>query len=507
MGRRLAGFRRPWLGEALSVVVDVLYIHPAKQEVGFRYDRHTPSPPYLFMPVGVIGLANLLRGQGLKVRGLNLPLELILAPTFNLRAWLKQHKPRKLVMIDLHWYEHSFGALDVARVCKEMYPEVPVLLGGITASIFAREILERFPQVDFVIRGDAEEPLRGLMAGESLASIPNLTYRVGESIVETDQVYCATSEELDGLDFVDTDFLEHRDSYASMQYSGARVIRDSSRRGHWLSIGRGCVSDCSFCGGGKAAHGQFAGREGLVLRSVDRVIEDIERIQARSIHQVSFSLDPAIFGSRYWSSLFEGLQRRKVNIGLYNEFFQLPSDEFLQLFTQTADLNHSETGITLLSGDEGVRRRNGKFFSNRRLFQVLSWLRRHQIPIFIYFSTNLPGETEKTFRRTIELAQEIARFYPGEMLRMLNMCHTVDPLSPMALDPDEYGIRVNMRTFEDYYSYCQRTARARPDIARGDWRGFRDARRRQGEVEAMAQRWDGFCAEQGFDCYTCPTAW
>ncbi|MEA3346299.1 MAG: radical SAM protein [Chloroflexota bacterium] len=376
------------------MALDVLYIHPAKQKVETRYDKYISSPPYLLMPVGVIGLANLLREQGLRVKGLNLPLELILEPAFNLRAWLEVQEPQRLVMIDLHWYEHSFGALDVARLCKEVYPEVPVLLGGITASIFAHEILEHFPQVDLIIRGDAEEPLQQIMAGESLASIPNLAYRDGDSIVENDLAYCATLKELDRLDFVDTDFLEHRDSYASMQYSGAGIIRDASRRGHWLSIGRGCMFNCSFCGGGKAAHSQFAGRKELILRSVERVIEDIERLQRRSIHQVSFSLDPAIVGPEYWRPLLEGLQQRKVRLGLYNEFFQLPSDGFLQLFTETADLSHTEAAITVLSGDESVRRLNGKFFSNRRLFHVLSWLRRHQIPIFVYFSTNLPGETE-----------------------------------------------------------------------------------------------------------------
>jgi radical SAM superfamily enzyme YgiQ (UPF0313 family) len=255
------------------------------------------------------------------------------------------------------------------------------------------------------------------------------------------------------------------------------------------------------------AQDRFAGRDGLVLRSSDQVVEDIEQIQARAIHQVSFSLDPAMASSEYWSSLFEGLRRRRVKIGLYNEFFQLPSDEFLELFTESADLNHTEVGLTLLSGDEEVRRRNGKFFSNRRLFQVLEILRRHGVPVFIYFSTNLPSETERTFRRTVQLAGEIAGFYPRELLRMHNMCHTVDPLSPMALYPDENGIQVDMHTFEDYYRYCERTARARPDVPRGDWRGFSDPRRRQREVEQMSRRWDSFCADQGFACYKCPTAW
>ncbi len=491
---------------------DVLYIHPAKQEVGFRYDEYVSSPPYLLMPVGVIGLVNLLRQRGLEVRGLNLPLELILKPTFDLRTWLESRDPPRLVMIDLHWYEHSFGALDVARLCKEVYPETPVLLGGITASIFASEILEHFREVDFIIRGDAEEPLLKLvdsLEGKGdLSPIPNLAYRDGDLVIEQERIYCVTPADLDRLDFVDTDFLEHRDDYAAMQHTGgAGVIRDASERGHWLSIGRGCEFDCAFCGGGKAAHRQFAGRRGLILRSVERVVDDIERLQEQGIHQVSFSLDPAILGLEYWRPLFEGLQQRGIKIGLYDEFFQLPSEEFLRAFAETADLNHSEVAITLLSGDERVRRLNGKFFSNHRLFQVLGWLRCYHIPIFVYFSTNLPGERRETFSHTIDLARRVARHYPGELLRMHNICHTVDPLSPMSLTPDQYGIQVEMRCFMDYHHYCQRTAYARPDVARGQWRGFTFDGRQSDEVEAMARQWDQFCAEQEFRCFRVPWGW
>jgi hypothetical protein len=36
--------------ETSLMVVDVLYIHPAKQKVGARYDKYVLSAPYLFMP-------------------------------------------------------------------------------------------------------------------------------------------------------------------------------------------------------------------------------------------------------------------------------------------------------------------------------------------------------------------------------------------------------------------------------------------------------------------------
>lgn len=36
--------------------MDILYIHPAKQEVDARYDQYKACAPYLFIPVGVTGL-------------------------------------------------------------------------------------------------------------------------------------------------------------------------------------------------------------------------------------------------------------------------------------------------------------------------------------------------------------------------------------------------------------------------------------------------------------------
>ena len=64
--------------------MDILYLHPAKQEVGARYDKFAASPPYPFIPVGVIGFVNLLRADGWQVEGLNLPLELAREPAFDL---------------------------------------------------------------------------------------------------------------------------------------------------------------------------------------------------------------------------------------------------------------------------------------------------------------------------------------------------------------------------------------------------------------------------------------
>ena len=76
--------------------MDVLYIHPAKQEAEAEFGKFRASPFYPLIPVGVIGMINLLRARGWQVQGLNLPLEIMLKTSFNLDRWLREIDPPKV---------------------------------------------------------------------------------------------------------------------------------------------------------------------------------------------------------------------------------------------------------------------------------------------------------------------------------------------------------------------------------------------------------------------------
>jgi radical SAM superfamily enzyme YgiQ (UPF0313 family) len=502
---------------------DVLYVHPAKHGVDSSY--RGLGTPYFFMPMGVVGLANLLRREGLSVKGINYPAELRRDRGFKLLPWLKAQQGVRLVMVDLHWYEHAYGAISVARACRQALPGARVLLGGITASLYAAEILRAFPEVDFVIRGDAEKPLLALASalfptpdgGEGerpdpgLSSIPNLSYRSNGQVVENDRSYHATPAELDELDFVDLDFLEHADWYGTLQFEATNLtLSMDNPRGHWLCLGRGCIFDCSFCGGGQKSHQIFAGRDTITLRSVDQVVEDIARLAGRGVDQVSLGLDPAILGPKYWKPLFAQLRRRGVRIGINNEHFQLPTQEFVRDFVQTADISRSELAFSPLSGSEKARQLNGKFYSNQQLNRILSLLKEYQVPLFIYFSLNLPGEDEKAFRRTLDVARRIGRYYPPHLLKIINMMHTLDPCSPMSREPDRFAIQVEMHSFKDYYDYCRTTLAARPGATPGEARGFTMKGRRGGQdrsLERMVRQWNEFCTGQPFTCIPVPQTW
>jgi radical SAM superfamily enzyme YgiQ (UPF0313 family) len=471
----------------------VLYIHPSK-----RSERVAPNwidfySFYVLFPMGVIGILNLLREEGIPVKGLNYAMEIESNPYFDFELWLKGEPEARVILIDLHWYEHCFGAIEVAGICKKVLPEVPVVLGGLTATRFAKEILENVSSVDFIIKGDAEKPLYQLVKQIlnkeiKLTRIPNLSYKDMDMIVENPLTYTAGTKDMDKLDFVNLDFLQNYQLYYKYQSTEFDFVTS-----HWLCLGRGCKIDCSFCGGGKKAHKILADRDKIVLRSIDRVLEDIGRLYTMGIQQVSLSHDPAFLGKLYWSKFFREMKKKGVKIGIYNEFFQLPSKEFLKEFVQCAVIPLSRAIFSPLSGSEQVRRFNGKSFTNTQFFETLSFLKKYSFPVTVFFSINLPLEDNKSFENTLQMAQEILDFYPGELLNIANICHTIDPCSPMDLEPGKFFIDTNLKSFMDYYHYCQ----LNPFITSGEdidkLRGFKTAPPGKRDVGKMVVKWQQFC--------------
>ena len=379
---------RPTSGRTGSA--SVLYIHPAKQGVDAPAADVPMGRPYGLIPLGVPALVNLLRDAGIDVEGIVLPMERQLQSSFDLRAWLRAHEGAYAILIDMHWYEHTYGAIDVARACKEILPEAWTILGGLSATAFSHDILDTCPEVDCIIRGDAEKPLlrlvqrlvraRGSRRRVNLRSIPNLSWRDGGEVVENPLTYCAGTADLDRLNFVDIDFLALADrdylhEYVVTDVERARAALHTGRfRGRWLCTARGCRYECSYCGGCRSAHKALAGREGIVSRSAEAVLADLQRLEAQRVIQASLSYDIAEMGEPYWRALLDGIGERGVHIGLYNEFFQLPEPAFVDAFAACADLEHSCLALSPLSGSEAVRRLNGKRFSDAELLAVLEQL-------------------------------------------------------------------------------------------------------------------------------------
>jgi radical SAM superfamily enzyme YgiQ (UPF0313 family) len=497
----------------------VLYIHPAKQGVKFNVGENM-GRPYGLIPVGLPAIINLLMKNGIAVRGLNFSLEKQVNPSFDMKHWLEQFTSVKVVLIDLHWYEHCYGAIQTALLCKEVIPQAYLVLGGLSATCFSSQILEQFPAIDFIIRGDAEEPALALVqrilqadSNPIFSDIPNLSYRNRQVVIENECAYCATTANLDDLDFADIGFIDHYREYYVHEYivtdieAARQALKSKPFWGKWICTARGCKHECSYCGGCKSAHKTLANRDGIVIRSPQAVVNEIEKLQKAGVIQASLSYDIAELGDAYWQEFFELLRSKGIKIGLYNELFQLPKPEFIREFARVADMTHSCLALSPLSGSVRVRRMNGKLFDNDQLLDILEELNRVHANIFVYFSLNLPGENETTFTETIDLANLIYDFYPHHLMKILNTIHTIDPLSPMSTQPEKFGIESNMSTFMDYYSYCENTQLSLPEAKTEKLRGFKLAEPEKRVLEKMVQNWERHRTGKEKSWWPVPPSW
>ncbi len=507
----------------LPPTAPVLFIHPSKQGLRFRPQQNF-GRPYGLIPVGLPAIVNHIQKQGIKVIGVNHSLELEINPGFNLKNWLLSQRDARIALIDMHWYEHCYGAIEMARLCKQAKPELWTILGGLSASGFAREILESFPEVDIIVRGDGEKPTLELVqrllstqnrqeAFTFLPEITNLSYHSPEGIKENQLDYTAATEDLDELDFVNLSFLEHHREYFVHEYvvtdvqRARQALQTDPYLGRWLTTARGCKYECAYCGGGKTSHKILANRRGIIVLSPEKVVDDLVRLREAGIIQASLTYDIAELGEEYWTAFFTGIRQRKIEIGLYNEFFQMPEPAFVEDLVKSCLREHSSVALSPLSGNERVRRLNGKHFSNSQLFDMLELLSRHKMYLFVYFSLNLPGETDETFKETLELAREIFYFYPNSLLKILNTVHTIDPLSPMNVKADRFGVKSSMVTFMDFYNYCKNTQMQDPASRVGLHRGFELLEPENRSLMNMADAWDREREGKELSWWPIPPSW
>jgi hypothetical protein len=193
--------------------MDLLLLHPPSvydfREKSILYgpvsDMVPSSVMFELYPIGFLTMAGYLQERGMEVRIANVALRMLTDKRFDVRRFLARQKPR-LIGIDLHWMPHCHGAIEIARIAKEVHPDVPVIFGGLSSTYFHEELLA-YPEIDYVLRGDSTEPplhqlllaLQGGARRGPLAAIPNLTWRDADGKVRVNPLSFVPQT----LDYVD----------------------------------------------------------------------------------------------------------------------------------------------------------------------------------------------------------------------------------------------------------------------------------------------------------------
>lgn len=453
-----------------SVKPDVVLVH-APSVYDFRKEAIVygpvsdliPSTPIFEMyPIGFSTMAAYLASRGRRVRIINLAVRMLRDQAFDVERFLSRIDAR-LFGIDLHWLPHCHGSIEVARILKRLHPDVPIVFGGFSSTFFHEELI-RYPEVDFVLRGDsAEKPLLDLVeaieeiehdngSGRDLrlASVPNLTWKDSAGEVRVNP-----------MSHVPVAIDEYEHGYTQMVRSVV-TYRDLSSVTpflDWLGypimpvmVVRGCSLDCVFCGGSQSAFQGTMGRSENAYRTPEALVKDIRTVARLSRGPIFLIGDLYQPGPEYAHRVLGLLEETPISNTVILEFFFPPPAEFSSRVSRA--LPHHSYEMSMESHDPRIRERIGKGYTNEELEDSIEAALRYDCERFdLYFIIGLPLQTTDSVRATVQYCDHLyARFGGDPRLRVFisPLAPFLDPGSRGFMQPEEHGYRLLRRTLEEH---------------------------------------------------------
>jgi len=170
--------------------------------------------------------------------------------------------------------------LRVARAVKEVLPSATVVVGGYHASSCAEEMLMESKDLDCVVVGEGEEPLRRIVQNRIdkkpiLQDVPGILVFNDNNFFRTNPIYL----DLNDISFVDVELVEYADAYPSVS----------------VELSRGCPFKCNFCQGPSIPH-----RRIWRGKNPKQAVEEIEYLTETSGNNYFLFYDPLFGADEKW---------------------------------------------------------------------------------------------------------------------------------------------------------------------------------------------------------------
>lgn len=249
-----------------------------------RFDTSELAPP-----LGLLSIGAVLRDDNVDVTIVDLNLEGLqdrsrMGPHFYGWATRRIEETAPDIVGFTSMALESHVCLDIARRLKARDPGVRTVLGGPHFSAVAEAMLTLYPWIDFVVTGEGELAMLGLVQalrqGRPPTAVPNVAY-INSGSLRLDRLL-KPIHGLDGIPFPAYDLV---DLPAYFELNPYRVLD--------VENARGCALRCAFC------YSPVHWGQGEQVRSIDRVLEDVHRHHALGARHLFFVGDNFLNSKSY----------------------------------------------------------------------------------------------------------------------------------------------------------------------------------------------------------------
>lgn len=223
------------------------------------------------------------------------------------------------------------------REIKKSFPEIPLSIGGIYATVAYKEFMNRYSEIDYLMRGEGEETFPRLIASlehvEDISNIPGISYRDEHGEIHHNP-NCEIVRDISKLPPIDRSTI-------------TPLLEENRRVG--IYSGRGCYGDCSFC----SLH-SFWNESCVRKRKPEQVVDEMVSLYELGAKKLRFIDD--IFldrtrKSREWLDEFEYLlSKEKTDFNLWMQF--RAQDVDVDILRRLKKLGLRKMLIGIESGDQ-----------------------------------------------------------------------------------------------------------------------------------------------------------
>jgi len=280
----------------------------------------------------------------------------------------------------------------IADLIKKTHKNIYVILGGVQATLYHRDILEKFPQIDIIVRGEGEETL-----AEVMGNLQDLNIGIKGVTFRKNNVVTSSPDRLSALDC---------DQLPPLSYHllGPNIAGDFDFTNKWwpLHTGRGCSYNCRYC-----SSGRYWNRCGRV-KSVKRIIEDIGRCQ-KEYRVNRFSFDELVFSAdrRRVLLLCEEFSRAALNIEWCCDTRVDRVDQELLRAMREAGCRRIVFGIESFSNR--ILKLMNKNYDAARALKMANYAQEIGIEVKCQIILGFPGETDATLKETMSHIRQLRK--------------------------------------------------------------------------------------------------
>ena len=323
-------------------------------------------------------------------------------------------------------FNQNLASLTLAKLIKEKHPGVQILFGGSNfESEMGLEYFRVFPWIDYVVPGEAEPVLPGLLEaiGQGTDIPKGVAHRRGGEVIYESGHSIFTAFDKYGVPDYDDYFEQLEQIDPASPLLDNPIILYETARGCWW----GEKHHCTFCG----------------LNAFTM------KFRCKSMEQVHAEI--ACLSKRYDTFRFrivDNILEMKYIDGVFGKFARENYD--LEFFLEVKSNLTGKQIKTLARGGATVIQPGIESFSANQLLEMDKGVRPMQnilcLKLALYYGievtwnilTGFPGETDEDYRRQIDIIKSLIHLQPPLGVGTL----WLERFSPYFTRPGDYGITI-----------------------------------------------------------------